>query len=236
VAHDLGPSRKQIRKAGKVLRAWWTAPDEPPITPEATNAYSLVRDYRATCQRPLNKVTIQLRRFVSAEVEGPVIVAQRLKRMPTILDKLGRHPAMDLTRMQDIGGCRAILESPDAVQAVLQRIVRHWHVERVFDYVESPKESGYRAIHVAVPRNDRMIEIQLRTPAQQSWAATVERVGARLGQSVKDGEGPDDLLQFFRVLGRMIGLEESGQTVDDATVAEFNILSEQVRGLIARNP
>jgi ppGpp synthetase/RelA/SpoT-type nucleotidyltranferase len=38
------------------------------------------------------------------------IVAQRLKRMPTIIDKLKRYPAMQLTTMQDIGGLRAVLD------------------------------------------------------------------------------------------------------------------------------
>ena len=42
---------------------------------------------------------------------GTPIVAQRLKRMPTINDKLKRFPTMNLSRMQDIGGIRAVVES-----------------------------------------------------------------------------------------------------------------------------
>ena len=46
-------------------------------------------------------------------------VAQRLKRMPTILSKLERQPTMDITRMQDIGGCRAVVQSVKAVNEVV---------------------------------------------------------------------------------------------------------------------
>jgi len=35
-----------------------------------------------------------------------VEVTQRLKRVPTIVDKLRREPTMQLASMQDIGGCR----------------------------------------------------------------------------------------------------------------------------------
>ena len=51
--------------------------------------------------------------------------------MPTILAKLGRQPTMDITRMQDIGGCRAVLPTEAEVQAVLKEIGGHWKVESV---------------------------------------------------------------------------------------------------------
>ena len=230
-----GPSRKQVRKAATVLRKWWMAPyaDEP-VPDEVVAAWIVVGDFRASFQRPLDKVTIQLRRFVARETSG-VIVAQRLKRMPTILDKLGRQPTMDITRMQDIGGCRAVLPSLAEIDAVLTRIGHHWHVERMYDYVTHPKSSGYRAIHAAVLRNDRLIEIQLRTPGQQQWAVAVERMGARLGVSVKDGAGPEPVQRFFGLLGRAIALEEAGEPPDDQLMAELDGLSAQVRTLTTRN-
>ncbi|MHB8469481.1 MAG: RelA/SpoT domain-containing protein [Gaiellaceae bacterium] len=234
-ARTTRPSRNQVRIAAKLLRKWWIAPDAADaVTSEVGLAWGVVRDYRSSFQRPLDKVTIQLRRFVGYET-SEVVVAQRLKRMPTILNKLSRQPTMDITRMQDIGGCRAVMPSADVVQAVLARIGRHWGFERVYDYVEHPKESGYRAVHVSVLRSDRLIEIQLRTPWQQQWAAAVERAGARMGVSVKDGQGPDEILRYFRLLGSAIALEESGQSADDEVVAALETLQEQVRRLMDRN-
>jgi ppGpp synthetase/RelA/SpoT-type nucleotidyltranferase len=37
-------------------------------------------------------------------------VAQRLKRRPTIIDKLKREPTMQLNMMHDIAGCRLIFQ------------------------------------------------------------------------------------------------------------------------------
>ena len=117
------PSRKRIRKAAKLLRQWWHDPSAL-VTIEVGDAWEIVSDFRTTFQRPLDKVTIQLRRYVQRCTPENVLVAQRLKRMPTILAKLGREPTMDLTRMQDIGGCRAVLPGAAEVDAVPSRYRR----------------------------------------------------------------------------------------------------------------
>lgn len=217
------------------MRRWWLDPDpDAPVTEAVLEAGAIVFDFRASFQRPLDKVTIQLRRFVRREVEE-VIVAQRLKRLPTIIDKLGRQPSMDITRMQDIGGCRAVLPSAREVEQVASRITQHWRIDRAYDYVTDPKPSGYRATHLVVIRDGRLIEIQLRTPGQQQWAEAVERAGSRLRVSVKDGQGPPEILRFFELLGSVIALEEAGEAADDAVVRELESLSKQVRPLMARN-
>ena len=79
--------------------------------------------------------------------------------------------------MQDIGRCRAILPDEESVRAVLRRIERRWTVvDEPYDYIARPKATGYRAIHVVVLRDGRQVEIQLRTPAQQAWAAQGESI------------------------------------------------------------
>jgi putative GTP pyrophosphokinase len=104
--------------------------------------------------------------------------------------------------MQAIGGCRAILPGGRReVLGVLRRIRRNWEVERVYDYVVQPKATGYRAVHVVVFRDDRLIEIQLRTPRQHEWALAVERIGSRVGVAVKDGQGPPELIRYFERAG-----------------------------------
>lgn len=208
---------------------------EWPTTGDEWNAWAIVSDFRSTFQKPLDKVTIQLRRYVTYESPANIFVAQRLKRLPTIMNKLGREPTMDVTRMQDIGGCRAVLPTQDDVARVFDRIVGHWDVQTVYNYVADPKPSGYRAIHVVVLRDERLIEIQLRTELQHEWAVAVESVGARIGASVKDREGPGFVLRYFEMAGRGIALVESGETADDAFVEEFAALVEQVRGLLGRN-
>jgi ppGpp synthetase/RelA/SpoT-type nucleotidyltranferase len=53
------------------------------------------------------------------KISNDVIVAQRLKRTPSILLKLANHKTMRLSTMQDIGGLRAILKSTENVYELL---------------------------------------------------------------------------------------------------------------------
>jgi len=77
-----------------------------------------------------------------------VEVSQRLKRVPTILDKLRREPGMALSWMQDIGGCRAVLDSIEEIRRVERRYTRTGarRVVRIADYVTKPKATGYRGL------------------------------------------------------------------------------------------
>lgn len=61
---------------------------------------------------------------------------------------------MALSKMEDIGGVRAVLRAQGQVDAIRHEIERQkrWTVRRVRDYIAQPKEDGYRAIHVIVER------------------------------------------------------------------------------------
>lgn len=134
----------------------------------------LLAAFRAEFNVPLTKVVMGLRSAVGAS-NAPVIVGQRLKRQPRIIAKLVRFPEMRLTRMQDIGGCRAILPDVGAAAAVRARILRQKsELVDEDDYIATPKASGYRGIHLIVRRDGTLIEIQLRTTWQQAWATLVE--------------------------------------------------------------
>jgi hypothetical protein len=75
-------------------------------------------------------------RLDTTSVDGAV--AQRLKRRATIIHKLGRHPNMQLTTMQDVGGCRAVLPDRESVRRYLKWWgVRHRLVEE-YNYVTDP--------------------------------------------------------------------------------------------------
>ena len=68
------------------------------------------------------------------------------------------------------------------------------------DYISHPKATGYRAVHFVVIRDGRAIEVQLRTRGQQQWAEAAEAADARLAHrdvSLKDGEGPQEMLDYF---------------------------------------
>ena len=222
------PANKAIDRAGALLRDSWRN-DTDPDQRERQDAVGLVSDFRAGFQYPLVKVNNGLRAFVRSE-GGPIVVSQRLKRITTIIDKLDRHEHMKLTRMQDIGGCRAILGSDTLVSGVLRRIRRNWDVRELYDYVSEPKSTGYRAIHVVVMRDDHRIEVQLRTGRQHAWAATVERLsGLEELTRLKDGVGPEALVGYYRVIGEIFALQEQGIAVDEGIVTRYQQLRAELQ-------
>lgn len=144
----------------------------------------------------------------------PVEVSQRLKRATTIFDKLTRQPTMALSRMQDIGGCRAVVDDIDQLRRVQSRMVRNGRVARIDDYVAAPRESGYRAVHVVVRYDERSIEVQLRTRYMHDWAMAVERFGADTGQDFKSGRGSEPVLAWLSALSAALAIEEAGLAID----------------------
>ncbi|MBA2420221.1 MAG: RelA/SpoT domain-containing protein [Thermoleophilaceae bacterium] len=153
-----------------------------------------------------------------------------------IVDKLARLPGMRLSQMQDIGGCRAILPDRQAVAAVLARIERNWEVRgQPRNYSANPTPQGYRAMHVIVARDGRLVEIQLRTPREHSWAVAVERFSHQLGQDLKSGVGPPAMLRYLRLLSELTELRERGAPADQHLAGEFERLAPQVAKLLKRD-
>jgi len=201
---------------------------------------------------PLKKVTVGVRQFVVRESKtllvdaatgrDVVAVGQRLKRAPQIVNKLARFPHMRLSQMDDVGGCRAILDDRDEIDAVIRRMRKNgWEIRRTDDYIADPKPTGYRAVHVIVRRDGRLVEIQLRTSGQHEWAEAVDRTALRVDgpldvgpHGLKDGHGPPELLLYFEQAAYAIALEESGQAVDEAFDQRFSELREQVRPYFER--
>jgi putative GTP pyrophosphokinase len=222
-----GYSRSAIDRAGDELRRFWL--EGGAVTPETVAAFGAMIAFRESFQLPLKKTVMGLRSMVSSECPelrekgARVPVAQRLKRSEQIINKLVRLNAMNLWTMGDVGGCRAVLPARQQVDGVLRRIRKNWHVHgRIRDRRDEPADSGYRAVHVIVIRDGRMIEIQLRDPKEHEWALAVERTGARLGIGLKEGEGPDDLREYFRLASIGIYMERMSEQPDPAFVQAFD--------------
>jgi putative GTP pyrophosphokinase len=175
------------------------------------DALDTVNAWRVAHTYPLNTFKVNLRGKVR-HLKDP-IVAQRLKRMPTILDKLNREPTMEYTNMQDIGGVRAILNSNKEVKEIVKKYKdsRNHILVNEKDYITNPRHAdGYRSHHliykydnhlkIAEQYNGLRIEVQLRTKLQHIWATAVETMGAILGQQLKSRQGEEAWLEFFAVV------------------------------------
>lgn len=154
-------------------------------------------------------------------------LSQCLKRRETILDKLSREPTLALANMQDIAGCRAVVQTIDELKKIQRRLQHRRPVIRSNDYISKPRLSGYRAVHVVVDYHGRRIEVQLRTVVMHEWAIAVERLGVRLKEDLKSGRGPKEVLVWLATVSQAMATEEQGNIVDASQISEIERLREQ---------
>ncbi len=194
---------------------------------ELREALKIIGWWRAEHARPLSRVAANLRYHAAAQ--GKPVVAQRLKKFPTIAGKLLRQPKMKLSRMADIGGVRAVLPDQQATYKVASRLRRNWTITRVRDYVAEPKADGYRALHL-INRNrnrNRLIEVQLRTPFQDSSANAVEADARFTAPGLKFGGGPPELREFYLALAELGAGGDQGLPIDPVLFDHVKDLQEQ---------
>lgn len=195
-----------------------------PESAEYQAAIAMVDEWRASHQYPMQTFNVTLRNHARA-IYKQAIVARRLKRMVTIVDKISnRQSAMNLSRMQDIGGVRAIMQSVDQVyklHAMYLEKGRFPHtLKRNKDYIREPKPSGYRGVHLVFKFNNKqgrqpdsrdwdglLVEVQLRTELQHAWATSVEIVGTMLHENLKSSLAAphnQEWLTFFQYMSSVI--------------------------------
>ena len=202
-----GAHSSQLNDAGVTLV-------DPSASPRnKSRARAFVHNWRASHSFPLSALQMNLRHAVAGFGDA-ALVAQRLKRMSSIEAKLRRSHHMQLARMHDIGGCRAVLPSTDDVLAV----VRQSRAAEAFDYPTSPRESGYRGVHLVYRYRTKSdahaaysgmrIEIQLRSRLHHAWATAVETVGTFSGQALKSSDGNEAWLRFFALMATELACTE----------------------------
>ena len=230
-------SRGRINRAGKAL----AAADRDRESPEFREDMRVLNNWRAAHGFPLSELHDRLR-VVATRIASDAVVSQRLKTTPSTLSKLRRFPRMQLARMQDLGGCRAALHTIEQVrelrEAYLDSDSEHKLV-RDIDYIERPKPSGYRGIHLVYRYrgddafNGLLVEVQLRSRLQHAWATAVETAGAFLEYALKFSEGEQEWLRFFALASSALALKEGSPTVPD-TPAGKSALHREVREYAAR--
>ena len=95
-------NKAEINRAGEILSGRRTSTGE-----ERAWAWIVLANYRASHAYPINTFQALLRLKLKT-IDTSAIVAQRLKRSPSIIAKLQRFDGMNLARMQDIGGLRVL--------------------------------------------------------------------------------------------------------------------------------
>lgn len=194
--------KNEVNRAGTILSSK-AAPQSEWIW-----AHEVLANWRACHGYPINTFRATLNQRLGA-IDREAIIAQRLKRAPSVILKLQRFPTMKLAQMQDIGGLRAVVGSIARVRKLETKYREHSFQHTLIsskDYINSPKSDGYRSIHLVYRyENDRapqynglLLELQLRTRLQHAWATAVETMGTFLGQALKSGQGEREWREFSR--------------------------------------
>ena len=175
-----GGSKSRVNRAGERVRRSDALEED----------FAVIDEWRAAHRAVLNTFQAILR----TRTRGTSItVAQRHKRRRTIFDKLQRLPGMNLSRMDDVAGCRLIFQSISGLNEFRSKFHRARFNHKLrnerekYDYIKAPKATGYRGIHdvyeyhVKSDTGKRLaglyVEIQYRTLIQHSWATAVEVIG-----------------------------------------------------------
>jgi len=204
---------KQVIKAGEILL------EENINDPEFDAAMDILSYWRFSHEIPLGKA-LEILRGTTLEIDSDAIFAKRLKRYPSIVNKLKRFRKMKLKNMQDIGGCRAIVSTPKKLQKVVRALRKRPEFKnskgkiRFKDYITQPKEDGYRSYHLVGQFRDEYnelkdIELQVRTHLQHDWATAVEIVDLFTGQALKSNQGNQDWEKFFSFVSKQFAVMES---------------------------
>lgn len=220
-------SKSEINKVGQIIA-------NPTATPEERNsALKILNNWRASHAYPLQIICSNLR------AKNPdAIVVQRLKRLKSIVGKIERFPNMNLYRMQDLGGCRVIVNDINQVYMAINKYknsrIRH-ELKREYDYIQNPKSSGYRSYHMVYQyHSDRqetynknmLIEIQFRTKLQHIWATAVEMMGIYTKSNLKSSQGNENILRFFTLVSSLFALKESMPVCPNTSIWADELINE----------
>jgi len=222
-------SKSQVNRAGEIL-----------IAPEAAHddsgwALQVINNWRSSHSFPLNTFQNHLR-GKAARVDTKSLISQRIKRLAAIKLKLGLQPNMALSQMQDIGGCRAVVRTVRGVYRVVDLFTksRAKHtLRRKTDYIQSPRDSGYRSVHLMYKYQGRIeaynglqIEVQIRSQLQHAWATAVETVGTFLRQALKSSQGDEAWQRFFTLMGSAMAIMERTPLAPGTPTTEKELVQE----------
>ncbi len=136
-----GGSKGRVNRAGERVRDGAATEDD----------VAVIDTWREAHRHVINSFQAILRNRTRGR---DIIVAQRHKRKRTIFDKLRRYPRMQLSRMDDVAGCRLIFQNIDELNAFRENFrdrSRFNHKVKndpdKYDYIKNPKDTGYRGVH-----------------------------------------------------------------------------------------
>lgn len=242
------PSRSLVRAAGKRIA---TVADLKDID---QSDIDVLDEWRRAHLQPLSAIAMWLRK-PSLDATG-LAPAQRLKRHDTFIDKIATGRSRDASTMHDLGGCRLIFPTIQALEDFRDYLegksrAHHdlIHERSKYDYISTPKKTGYRGVHYVYsyqsssPERSHLsglrIEVQLRTDTQHAWATSVEIADLVLDARTKFEDGTGQYGEFFRLASELLARHHEEKKscmpdISDKELKERFVEQENKTGLLDR--
>lgn len=226
-------TRSKIEKAGKVIAEYYEGSNE------FEEFIPVVDNWRASHAYPLDVIADLVNDEVKQfDEQNRINVVKRIKRLDSIVGKLRRSKNSGLYRMQDLGGCRIIVQQLDQVYKIAELIQKRLEIEghsvdKIDDYIEKPRSnSGYRSYHIRVKFHEQssydgmFIEIQIRTEQEHIWATSIEIMDATANETLKAGTGNKEYMYFFKLVSAMFSFEEDTPIVEGVPNTKEELVKE----------
>jgi ppGpp synthetase/RelA/SpoT-type nucleotidyltranferase len=234
-------SKNRIDTAGDIISG------RKPPTPEISMdvALDISGNWRSSHGYPLHVAWTSLRTRARA-IDSSAIVPKRLKRLPSVAAKLKRFENMQLSKMQDLGGCRAVLSNVRKVDELVKLYEgspsQALEFVKKFDYIRDnpgPKEDGYRSVHLVYKYQGNCqegaykglkVEIQIRSRRQHAWATALEIIDTFTNQKLKSNFGDESWKRFFALVSSAMAMAEKRPVVPNTPTDRTELIAE-VRAL-----
>lgn len=181
-------------------------PDEPArrFAPARDDFSRMMLGYRFGMEQVALRLEILREEFAELQADSPIEhISTRMKTPESILEKATRQGTELETddireSITDIAGIRVICSFVADVYRLVESLTTQpdLTVQVVKDYIQQPKATGYRALHVIVEVPVYLssgpmqvpVEVQFRTVAMDFWASTEHKILYKY-----EGDVPDDL-------------------------------------------
>ena len=192
----------------------------------------LFEAYRSSFDRAHHEVVGVLSSLAVSVTDAPTIATRR-KTLESTIAKL-RRIRIRLSRIEDIAGCRVVLDGLAEQDLLLSRALDSLDIVRRRDYRLAP-DHGYRAVHLVVrsTTGDR-VEVQVRTRFQHGWANISERIASIRDMEVKYGGGPTSVRDALDSLSESLFHYDQFRTIADSADLE-RVLAHEVEVGVAES-
>lgn len=188
---------------------------------DATEAdLRLLDTFRRSFAEAYEEVVRVIREDVGLEPTG-----RPAKSTTSITEKL-RRESVRLTQMQDIAGCRIVIDNVVVQESVVQHLVQRFPQHSLIDRRARPSH-GYQAVHVIVEKHQHQVEIQVRTELQHLWAELSEKWSDVVDPAIKYGGGDETVRSQLSQISVAVSMVEQIEqeldrlaTRDDQAVRE----------------